>query len=66
MNCVLNLSEDDRVLSAGLYKITPEGATVVTTLPEGDISNYLYINNEYVYDPLLEPSPIEPEEGNVI
>lgn len=84
----LNLSEDNRILSAcvvlpigyideegnpvneedkgaiPVYDIVDgkyNGMPVVETLPEGDISNYKYINNEYIYDPLPEPEPIEPE-----
>ena len=35
---------------------------VVEGLPDGDITDYKYINNEYVYDPLPKPEPPEPEE----
>ena len=40
---------------------------LVDTLPSGetqkenDITNYLYIDGEYVYDPLPKPEPVEPE-----
>ena len=50
----LNLSEDKRILSAckvlkkGNYKDMP----MVDTLPEGNIVDYLYIDNEYIHDPL--------------
>ena len=43
------------------------GMPIVETLPTGetdkekDISNWLYIDGEYIYDPLPEPEPIEPE-----
>lgn len=53
----LNLAEDKRILSAcvvlpnGNY----DGMPLVDVLPESDISDYLYINNEFVYDPLPEP-----------
>lgn len=61
MKYALNLNTDKRILSAcnvlsvGTYTNMP----IVNTLPEGDITNYKYINNEYVYDPLPEPEPIE-------
>ena len=60
---VLNLAEDNRILSAWVVieGQSYEGMVIVDTLPEGDITNYKYINNEYVYDPLPEPEPIEPE-----
>jgi len=53
MKYALNLNTDKRILSAcnvlsiGKYA----GMPIVDTLPEGDITNYKYINNEYVYDP---------------
>lgn len=37
------------------------GMPIVETFPDDDVSNYLYVNNEYIYDPLPEPEPIEPE-----
>ena len=57
----LNLSEDGRILSACI--ILPNGnyddMPIVDTLPEGDITDYLYVEGAYVYDPL--PEPEEPE-----
>lgn len=60
---VLNLAEDNRILSAWevIEGQNYDGMLTVNTLPEGDITNYKYINNEYVYDPLPEPEPIEPK-----
>lgn len=61
MKYVLNLAEDKRILSAcvvlpnGNY----DGMPLVEELPEGDISDYLYVNGQYVYDPL--PEPEQPE-----
>lgn len=56
----LNLDTDGRILSACVCLEGFEYTNIVETLPEGDISNYKYINGEYVYDPLPEPEP-EPE-----
>ena len=59
----LNLDTDNRILSActvlpiGTY----DGMPIVDTLPEGDITDYKYINNEYVHDPLPEPEPTPTE-----
>lgn len=66
----LNLDTDNRILSActvlpiGTY----DGMPIVDTLPEGDIIDYKYINNEYVYDPLPEPepTPTEPTADEVL
>lgn len=78
----LNLSEDNRILSActplpnakdekgnptvelvdGKYN----GMVVVESLPDGDVSDYLYIDGEYVYDPLPEPEEPEPSTGDEV
>ena len=34
---------------------------LVDTLPEGNLPDYLYIDGEYVFDPLPRPEPVEPE-----
>lgn len=47
----LNLGENGRVLSATLPKYAPHG-TMVEALPEGDISDYRYVDGEFVHDPL--------------
>ena len=59
----LNLSEDNRILSAwtvlsiGNYDDMP----IVDKLPEGDVYDYLYIDDEFIHNPLPpEPEP-EPE-----
>ena len=56
----LNLANDGRILSATYPKYAPADAVIVENLPEGDISNYLYVDGEYIYDPL--PDPARPEE----
>ena len=57
----LNLAEDGRILSATYPKYAPADAVIVDALPEGDISDYLYIDGQYVYDPLPEPEQPEAE-----
>ena len=57
----LNLDADNRILSACVCLEEFEYENVVDTLPDGSISDYKYINGEYVYDPLPEPEP-QPEE----
>ena len=37
------------------------GMPVVETFPDDDVSNYLYINAEYIYDPLPDKPEPEPE-----
>lgn len=54
MKYALNLAEDYRILSAcmilpnGIY----DGMPFVDILPEGNIADYLYVNNEYIYNPI--------------
>lgn len=56
----LNLAKDGRVLSATYPQYAPEDAVIVDALPEGDISDYLYVDGQYVYDPIPEPEQPEP------
>ena len=82
----LNLSEDNRILSAcvvlpigyvdeegnpsdeehgiPVYDIVDgkyNGMPVVETLPDGDVTDYKYIDREYVYEPLPKPEPMPQE-----
>lgn len=49
-----------RVLSATYPEYAPADAVIVAALPVGDISDYRWVNGEFVYDPLPKPEP-EPE-----
>ena len=60
----LNLAEDNRILSVCVCFEGIEYDNVVDSFPDGDITDYKYINNEYVYDPLPKPQP-EPAEPTV-
>ena len=63
MKYVLCLSEDNRITSAcelldnGDYKDRP----IVDNIPEDDVTKYRYVNGEYIYDPIPEPEPSDPE-----
>lgn len=63
MASALCLYEDNRIHSA--WKVLPngnyDGMPIVDTLPEGNLPDYLYIDGEYVYDPLPKPEPPAPE-----
>jgi hypothetical protein len=51
---VLNLAEDGRVLSVGIYydpESIPDGAVMVNSFPE-PVTDYIYQNGEFVYSPL--------------
>jgi hypothetical protein len=54
----LNLAEDGRILSATRPEYASQDNAIVDMLPEGDISNYRYVDGEYIYDPI----PVESEE----
>lgn len=57
----LNLGENSRILSVCVCLPGQTYENVVDTLPDGDVSDYKYIDGEYVYDPLPTPEPPEPE-----
>lgn len=64
----LNIGEDNRILSATYEEYAVEGMPIVDALPSGetpeenDISNYRYVDGEYIYDPLPQPEPPAPAE----
>ena len=53
----LNINEYGRILSATYEQYAADGAPLVETLPDGDITDYIYKDGEYVYEPLPEPEP---------
>ena len=59
MMYALNLNENNRILSVTFDQFAPQSQPRVDTLPDGDVNDYLYVNGEYVFDPL--PVPPEPE-----
>lgn len=58
MKYSLNLSADNRILSATFAKFAPNGV-LVDSLPEGNISDYLYVDGEYVYEPIIPVVSVE-------
>ena len=65
----LNLNEEKRILSACV--VLPNGnytdMPIVDTLPEGDITEYLYIDDKYIFSPLpVEPIVVEPTQLDII
>ena len=53
----MNLDADGRILSATYEAYAVAGMPIVEALPDGDITDYKYIDGSYVYDPLPEPQP---------
>lgn len=61
MAIALCLNEDNRIHSA--WTVLPngkyDGMPIVETIPDGNITDYQYINNEFIYDPIPVVEPIE-------
>ena len=55
MRYALNLNNENRILSVTFEKYAAKNNILVDTLPEGNVIDYKYINNEYVYEPLPIP-----------
>lgn len=56
----LILDENNRILSAVAQRYASEDAIIVDKLPDREYTDYLYIDGEYIYDPLPihdEPDP---------
>ena len=60
MMYALNLADDGRILSVTLDRFAPPEQPRVETLPDGDVTDYLYMNKTFVYDPLLTPDHPDP------
>lgn len=61
MRYVLTIDEDGRIWSSVPEKYAIGGGVVADSLPDGNICDYLYVNGEYVYEPLPEPEHEEAE-----
>jgi hypothetical protein len=59
MKYAFNLAGDGRILSATYAKYAPADAVQVDELPDGNLSDYRYVDGKYIHDPL--PKPSEPE-----
>ena len=59
----LNLSDRNhgRILSVTYDQYAPNWQPRIDHIPEGDCSDYLYENGEFVYDPLPKPEE-DPED----
>lgn len=54
----LNIDQTTKRINYKTYDIYGNIEDIrVNDIPEGDITNYLYINGEFVFDPLPEPEP---------
>lgn len=55
MKYALNLADNGRILSVTYEEYAPADAVLVDELPEGNVADYLFVNGEYVYDPIPVP-----------
>ena len=51
MKYALNLAEDGRILSVTYEEYAPIDAVIVDYIPEGDITDFRYVDGEYISDP---------------
>ena len=58
MKYALNLNEENRILSVTFDEYAPADQPRVDELPEGNVADYLYVDGEFIYNPL---PVIEPE-----
>lgn len=69
MKYALNLADDGRILSATYEEFAVAGMPIVDELPEGDIANYRYVDDQYVYEPLpiveVQPTQLDVIEAQV-
>ena len=52
MKYALSLAKDGRILSSTYEQFATENAVLVDSFPEGDITEYKYIDGEYVHEPI--------------
>lgn len=63
----LTVQEDGRLLTATFPEFASQDAVFVDELPEGDITNYRYVDGEYIYDPILiEVEEEQPSQLDII
>ena len=62
MKYALKIDENKRILSACIVLSNGDyhDMYLVDYLPDGDVSDYLYIGNQYTYNPLPKPEQPEP------
>lgn len=49
---VIKIDSENRIIDSRLYDDANDGEIEVDSLPDGNIGDYLYVNNEYIYSPL--------------
>lgn len=57
----LNLEENGRILSVCNCLEGQTYENVVDSFPDGDVTEYRYVDGEYIHDPLPKPEPTAQE-----
>lgn len=57
----VNIDDKKRVQRITYEKYKDEESIVTDTIPEGNASDYKYIDGSYIYDPLPNPEPAPQE-----
>lgn len=52
MRYAILINGENRVLSATYEEFAPIGSIIIDSIPEGNITDYLYKDNEFHYSPL--------------
>ena len=55
------LDENNRILSAAPQRYAADTAMIVDELPTGNPQDYIYVDGEFIFDPLPIPEPPEPQ-----
>lgn len=70
MRYALNIGDDGRVLSVTYEEYGTQEMPVVDSVPDGNASDYLYVDGSYVYDPVPakeeEPSEFELMQAQIL
>lgn len=62
MKYAIFVGEDTRILYGVVAgESTPDNAIIVDELPVGNLTDYCYVDGQYVYNPLPKPEPVVPE-----
>lgn len=56
----LDVNDGNRILSCTFEEFAPPDQPRVTEMPDDDLTQYRYVDGEYVYDPRPQPEPPEP------
>lgn len=59
-----HLDNERRILSVTYDRYASQDDVIMETMPEGNVTDYKIINDEFVYDPL--PIPVTPPEISIL